>query len=105
MTTAAVVADWDDVDAAAVVAASKTESVVLGALELAPGLRQIDLLSIRDEPIRLEARRGEAVSGGVRIELSCLVGRLGDSEFQGRFLDAMAERLGDLRGVDYRKVR
>lgn len=103
---AVVTADWDDLEAAAVLAASKTESVVVAVSERTTGEMVFELVSIRDEPVVVTARRpGTPRPGPEPIELTCTVGRLGDATLQARFLDAMSRRLTDLSGVDYRKVR
>lgn len=103
-----VTADWDDLEAGAVTAAAKTESVVLGSDQPSPGEVVFEIGSIRDEPVELRARRvgpPDTPGGPVDIELTCYYGPFGDARQQQRFLDALAQRLGDLRGVDYRKVR
>jgi hypothetical protein len=101
-------ADWNDLQAAAAVAAAETETVVLGATFPSPVELAIDLATIRDEPVEVSARRlpePEASDGPVQIQLSCRYGRFGDAHEQRRFLDALTRRLADLKSVDYRKVR
>lgn len=99
--------DWNDVEAAAVVAAAETETVILGRTAPEPGMMVFEIGTIRDEPVEVLARKtgAQAGEGTGQIELTCRYGRFGDSVQQERFLDAMKRRLADLRGVDYRKVR
>jgi hypothetical protein len=103
-----VVADWDDLDAAMVVAAANNQCAILGVRRPGPDEVEFEVRTIRDEPVTVSARRLGAADNPPRaepIELVCEYGRFGDAAQQERILEAMRERLADLRGVDYRKVR
>lgn len=107
-TTTRVEADWDDVYAATVAAAGKTESVVLSTRTPSPNELVVELQTIRDEPVEVTARmvgRPASDGGSVPIDITCRYGLLGDAGEQRRMLDAISARLVDLRGVDYRPVR
>ena len=101
-------ADWDDLYAAGVVAASRAEAALLSIKSPGPDETVLEFRTIRDEPVEVAARRLEppaAAGAPSRIELTCRYGRFGDAHEQARLLEAMTRRLADLRGVDYRKAR
>lgn len=98
------VADWADVEAAVLVGASAAEMAVLGD-EAGEGERAFRLLTIRDESAELRARTAAPESERpVPIELSARVGHFGDPERERVLLEAVARRLRDLAGVDYRPL-
>lgn len=102
-TRATVVADWNDLEAAVLVAASRTETSLVDWRQDA-ARAEFELASIRDEPVMVTARR-QAPGDPSPVDLTCWFGPFGDAGRQARFLKEIARRLEDLRGVDYRKVR
>ncbi len=98
------VADWDDLDAAVEVAATKSELAVVSRREERDGSARIELVSSTDEPALLVARPASGYSAGTRpilIDLSLGVGRYGDRTRERIFLDAVKSRLEQLAGVDW----
>jgi hypothetical protein len=93
------VADWDDVEPAAIVAASRAELAIVGTRA---GDQEItfQLRTLEGEPGTLRAvRRSLAASGP--IHLSANIGLFRELESERRLLQAMAKRLRQLAGVDY----
>lgn len=102
-------ADWNDLDAAAEVAASAIEAAVMDASEPEPGLRVFELRTVSDAPGRLEVRwlgfasgstPGTTLGENVPVEARCTVGRFGDAPAEGRLLGALVRRAGQLLGRD-----
>lgn len=93
--------DWDDIEASAIVAASRCEMAVLIIMPRDDDRVIVDLVTVRDEPARVVAsRRPEGM-----IELECRVGRFGDPARERELLRAMARRLGDLAGRNTAPLR
>jgi len=100
--------DWNDVDAAVEVAASKSEMALMEATTDAAGRRVCVLRTIRDETALLVIERGsDGSSSGesVMLALRARVGRFGNPEAEGRLLRHVTERLRELRGVDTEEIR
>jgi hypothetical protein len=97
--------DWNDINAAVDVAASAGEVAVLSANPAEVNPRVFQLQSVENQPGRLtvEAGASEAASTPrpVAMTLRCRIGHFGDPEREARVLEALAERLDDLAGVDY----
>jgi len=87
--------DWDDVDAALVVALSKTEMARTGRTETV-GLKRYQVRDALDRRGFVEA----ADPGGGRVLLRARIGLVPDTDAAGGVLAAMADRLGDLAGKD-----
>ncbi len=115
-TEAAAPGDWDDVEAAAIIAAGKVEMAVLMVSPQGDDRIVIDLTTVRDEPARVVVQRARSVSNapgsntggnpdGGRLELRCRVGRFGDPGRERALLSAMARRLGELHRRDTARVR
>jgi len=100
-------ADWDDLSAALLVAASAAE---VGLVETKPArvdagreFLEWEYLTIRDDSMRVLASRevrGGAV-GPERIRLSAMVGETGDRPAELRLLEAWKKRLGQLKGREW----
>lgn len=101
------VADWDDLQAAVGFALSRTELVRVSVLRPTEDRVEFRLRSSRDEPALLVAAREDGWRGGdpVSITLTCTVGRFGDPAREQQFLELVAERLGQLRGVEVAPIR
>ena len=99
-----VIGDWNDVEAAAVVAADENETAIV-TQELGEKEQVFELLTILDEPGKLVAQReGEGVDK-VPIRLTCSVGLFGNPQREASILRSAAGRLEDLAGVDFRPRR
>jgi len=101
--TVNVAGDWNDVAAALEVAIRDQGFAVLSETrgELA---HEFELLTIRDEPGSITARR-DTTDSASSITLTCRIGAVGDPRREQPLLAAMTKRLKDLAGVDYRPVR
>jgi hypothetical protein len=100
--------DWNDLDAGIDVAASFAELAVIDATPASVrGRRTFLLRSTRDEYAWLVVERiGPPTRDdeGVRMNARCTVGRFGNPPTEQRFLQALARRLADLKGVDARPL-
>lgn len=96
-----VIADWNDVEAAAIVAVEPYETVILGST---PGDRvhTFDLLTIMDDTGTLTARRDTDAADLIPIHLTCTLGLFGDPDRERAILRDAAARLRALAGVEYR---
>lgn len=94
--------DWDDVSAAVAVSLSVAELVLVSTEDPEPTRRVFHLRSSRDEPAELVVERLSPVGAPdpVELRLSCTVGRFGDAARERAVLGRVAERLGQLRGVE-----
>lgn len=112
--TVTLVADWNDIDAAVDVGASKAEMAVVsrnkgptwGNVGGDRERRTFVLKTVGDEPAWLEITRGpgqDATDEAVTMTLHAKVGRLegGEPEKEQRLLRAVAHRLGQLKGRDW----
>lgn len=61
--------------------------------------KDFELLTIHDEPGRLEARRNND-----SIDLTCTLGHFGDSQRERKVLDRVTRRLRELAGVGARPL-
>lgn len=111
-----VVADWDDVEAAAWAAGPRLEMTLANAERPDPTTQVIEMVSSRDEVCWLTARRDPPPPGtplgsdldrgeGVSIRLEFTVGRFGDPAREWAFLTDVCDRLKDLRGVGAAPIR
>lgn len=100
-----VIGDWDDVDASVASVIGRFEMAVLSS-SASQDEQTFELLMISDEPAFVYARRaprsGDAM---IPITLSCKVGYFGDPVKEKQFIVALAARLKDLAGVDFRPDR
>lgn len=93
--------DWDDALPAARVAASAAEMAILQVAAPAEFEVRLELIAIGDAAGSATIRRID----GSTLEVTCRVGRFGDSRREDRFLDALERRLAQLAGVDFAPVR
>ncbi len=96
--------DWNDIDAAVLVGASRAEMAIVEAKgKPESDRREYVLTTARDEPALLVVVRERAVESGgvVRVRLEATVGRFGDSARERTLMEAVAARLKELAGVDY----
>ena len=102
-----IVADWDDLQAAVGFALSRTELVRVSVFRPTEDRVEFRLRSSRDEPGLLVATREDEWCGGdpVTMTLTCTVGRFGDPAREQQFLELVAERLGQLRGVEVAPIK
>ncbi len=95
--------DWDDVEAAAIVASGKAEMALLMVDDSKPDRVVIDMTTVNDAPARAIASR---VPGAPDlIDLECRVGHFGDPAQERRFLAAMIRRLRELHRRSTAPVR
>lgn len=93
--------DWDDAEAAAIVAAGQNELAILMVAPEGDATLVVDLTTVQDEPVRLTARHAEP---GM-IEMEARVSRFGDPGRERALLRSMAKRLRDLAGRDWAPKR
>lgn len=106
-----VVADWNDVYAAAQIAAGKNETAITSHSET-PTEQVMELRTVTADSGRLTARRdtpapafGAPDPAPIPIHLTCTVGLFGDAQRQGAILEWTRRRLEQLKGVDWAPVR
>jgi len=105
---ATLTADWNDLDAAADVAAQRTELVVLRTTSPDPCTRRYDLLSVSGEPGTLIVTRPHPCDGpgeSIPLTIEATIGRFGDPRRERILLNAFTARLADLHGVDFAPIR
>jgi hypothetical protein len=95
-------ADWDDVDAAMIVASQYVEATVTRATLLSPTHRRYVVTHVSGEVgevnvIRADAARDEQVD----LRATCRIGRLHEPKRDQALLRALAARLAALRGVEF----
>jgi hypothetical protein len=100
-------ADWNDVEAAAIVAVDRNETVILSqsATELE---YTFEIMSILDQHGKLIAQRDPGDVGATKpipIRLRCEFELAGDAARSSAILDQARRRLSDLAGVDVRPLR
>jgi hypothetical protein len=93
--------DWNDVTAS-VYAAIRDQEVALLSEKRTADRVTYELLTARDEPVRLVATR---TADQDSITLRSRFGHFGDPARERRFTERIASRLRDLAGVDYRPIR
>ena len=93
-------ADWADAEAAVSAALGKSELVKVRLKRPDPSRLVYTLRTSRDEPAVLTITRGEGVADPVPMFLTCSIGRFGDPRREREFLALVAQRLGELRGVE-----
>lgn len=106
------IGDWEDVDNAVNVAATKTEMAVVEARDEGPNHREYDLLTSTDEPAHVRVRRhprstnaAEGRDAASEWNVEAHVGRFGNPKVERALLDHIKDRLLDLAGVDFAPVR
>lgn len=100
-TRATVRGDWNDAEAAAIVAAGQNELAILMVAPQGDAMLVVDMTTVGDDPVRLTARRADPDT----IELEARVGRFGDPVRERALLQSVAKRLRDLSGRDWAPVR
>lgn len=111
-----VVADWDDVVAAAWAAAPRVELTIANTERPDPNTQVIELVSARDQVGFLTARRDPIPDGtpagsdlergeGVSIFLEFTLGRFGDPAVEWAFLTDLVDRMEQLKGVNAAPLR
>jgi hypothetical protein len=116
--TSEVNADYDDIDAAVAVAAGKNEMAVLWSNQRSESPRRFYLKTVRDEPVYLfigrqpsfePPRPSQRNQTGAKppedLVMRCTVGRWGDDRREEDLLDAIEDRLDELRGKDAAPIR
>lgn len=114
--TAEASADYDDVDAAVAVAASKNEMAVMWSNGASESPRRYYLKTVKDEPVylfvgkqasfeRRPVRDPKAPIPPDQLVMRCTVGRFGDSDREEELLDDLRERLEDLYGKNAAPIR
>jgi len=103
-------ADWNDVDSAVLVGASRVEMALVGDLPVAASntgmVRRFALQTAGDEPVTLTVSRQTVDdSGPAPMELSAKVGRLGSPAREQALLKAVRDRLEQLAGVDHSPIK
>ena len=102
--------DWDDLPAAISAAASRHELAPTTSISPEKGVARFELVTVHGEPVHVSARSLSPGPGEEpRIELSGSWGRFPEhSDARGRLqrlLESIADRLGQLRGVDAAPIR
>lgn len=113
-TTREIAGDMDDVDAAVDVAISASQLALVRREEPEPGVVRYTLVTLGDEPgvavVREGGREGASVGANGEASVGAIVVTVrirarGDDAWEKRFLDALAKRLGQLRGVDAAPIK
>lgn len=105
--------DWNDVEAAAVVGLERAECAILRRTENSPTVVAYALRTVLDQDGVLRFTRAAPADGAgsqdrgenIDITVFCRVGPFGDQEREERILDAVRDRLGELRGVEFAPSR
>ena len=111
-----VVADWDDIEAAAWAAAPRVEMTIMHVDRPDPLTQRVELVSSRDEVAILTATRpappADASPGSpehrgenIPISLRFQIGRFGEPDREWAFLTDLVDRLEALRGVGAAPIR
>lgn len=96
--------NWNDIHAAVLVAAEKSDSAIVKVYEPAPDRRLFRLQTVRSEIVWLEVTRVDAPDGVAEVRMRARIGRFGDVERERALMRRVAERLKRLEGVGYRPV-
>lgn len=110
------VADWDDVEAAAWAATMRNEMTIANVERPDDVTQVIEIVSARDQVGYLTARRDPPPAGtprgsdlargeGVKIRLEFTLGRFGDPAREWTVLTDVVDRLEQLRGVGAAPIR
>jgi len=107
-TEGAVEGDWSDVNTSVLAAAIKMEMTVVhhqaedrdGEAVPDPDTREYLLRSVTDTPAWVRVRRVE----GPAYEISAKIGRFGDPELEQELIGWISRRMGELDGVDVRRI-
>lgn len=95
-------ADWDDVDAAMIVAAQHVEATVTRASEVSPTHRRYVVTHVSGEVGEVNVTRADAARDEqVDLRAMCRIGRIHEPERDRALLQALAARLTALRGVEF----
>lgn len=111
-----VVADWDDIEAAAWAAAPRVEMTIMHVVRPDPLTQRVEMVTSRDEVAILTATRaappadappGSPADRGENtpIDLQFRIGRFGDAGREWAFLTDLVDRLEALRGVGAAPIR
>ncbi|MBC7773458.1 MAG: hypothetical protein H7210_13255 [Pyrinomonadaceae bacterium] len=104
----ALVADWNDVDAAVQHAASVSEMAFVGAGTNDAGQRVCELRTIREETAWIIIERsveGDPAGESIRLTLQAKVGRFGNAEREALLLSSVRARLRKLHGVATSEIK
>lgn len=94
--------DWNDLDAAMEVAASKVESAVVTREDLPGGVSRFTLVTSTDEDGWLRATALAPITPAtLPMRLEARFGATGDSARESRLLEALRARLEQLAGKDW----
>lgn len=95
-------ADWDDVDAAMIIATRRVEAAVTRTTEVSPTHRRYFVTHVSGEVGEVNVTRADAMRGEqVDLRATCRIGRLHEPERDRTLLRALAARLAALRGVEF----
>lgn len=97
-------ADWDDLEAALAVGLPAAEVSPLGPPVHTADRLDLDIRAVTGERGRFTATRLDPPSADadpVSMRLTCRIGPLGDPQRERRLLRAVADRLTQLKGVDW----
>ena len=103
-----VLGDWDDIDAAVIVAARETEMAVERQAAGRDENRwtRFYLRTSTDEPVELTMTRLERGPRGLEnIEARAKVGRFENAKREAQLIEAVRRRVKDLAGVEHAPVR
>jgi hypothetical protein len=95
--------DWDDLEAAVLVAAGKAEMAVLMVGTSGPSEFRAELTTTTDETAKLTVIRG--ADDPDRLDAACRVGHFGDAEVERRLIGHLSRRLAQLHGREWAPVR
>lgn len=105
---ATLTADWNDLDAAADVAAGRAQLAILRATSPDPCTRRYELTSVRGEPGALTVTRPhpcDTPGESIPLTIEATLGRFGDPPRERTLLNAFTSRLADLHGVEFAPIR
>lgn len=95
-------ADWDDVDAAMIVASQYVEATVTRTTLMSPTHRRYVVTHVSGEAGEVNVTRADAARDEqVDLLATCRIGRLNEPERDRALLRALAARLAALRGVEF----
>ena len=103
--TLAAKGNWNDIDAAVEVGASKAETVIYEQISQPEGKRRYVLRTSTFEPGELVVERASAGPDPVEIRMRCSIGRFGDHAREERLMGYVRDRLAKLEGVGFAPIR